>query len=93
VPRLIVTLSQDGGAPLGRGVWDDTRIALPDARPLRDVFTGAVRQPVPVDGAFTLEAAAIFDRFPVALLVPADPRDLPDPRELPGYPTSRPDIL
>jgi (1->4)-alpha-D-glucan 1-alpha-D-glucosylmutase len=78
VPRLIVTLSPNGGAPLGREVWDDTRIALADARPLRDVFTGAVRQPVPADGAFTLDAAAVFDRFPVALLVPADVPDLPD---------------
>ena len=72
VPRLIVTLTPDGGAPLGRGVWDDTRIALAGGRPLRDVFTGAVLQPVPADGGFTLDAAAIFERFPVALLVPAD---------------------
>jgi (1->4)-alpha-D-glucan 1-alpha-D-glucosylmutase len=72
VPRLIVTLSPDGGAPLGRGVWHDTRIALADAQPLRDIFTGAMLQPVPADGGFTLDAASIFERFPVALLIPAD---------------------
>jgi (1->4)-alpha-D-glucan 1-alpha-D-glucosylmutase len=72
VPRLIVTLSPNGGAPLGREVWDDTRIALPDARPLRDVFTGAVITPTPAEDGYALEAAAIFARFPVALLVPVD---------------------
>ncbi|HEX3645097.1 MAG TPA: malto-oligosyltrehalose synthase [Vicinamibacterales bacterium] len=79
VPRLIVTLTPDGGPPLGRGVWDDTRITLADARPLRDVFTGAVLQPVPSGGGFTLDAAAIFERFPVALLGPADAPAFPAP--------------
>jgi hypothetical protein len=60
-------------------VWDDTRITLADARPLRDVFTGAVLQPVPTGGAFTLDVAAIFERFPVALLSPAEAPAFPAP--------------
>jgi maltooligosyltrehalose synthase len=86
VPRLIVTLTPEGSAPLGTGVWGDTRIALADARPLRDVFTGAVLQPLPADGGFTLDAAAIFDRFPVALLIPADAPALALPAR-PALPT------
>jgi (1->4)-alpha-D-glucan 1-alpha-D-glucosylmutase len=72
VPRLVATLMPDGSTPLGRAVWTDTRIVLSEAQPLRDVFTGAVLQPTATDGGFTLEAAAIFERFPVALLIPAD---------------------
>jgi (1->4)-alpha-D-glucan 1-alpha-D-glucosylmutase len=70
VPRLVATLTSDGTPPLGRAAWTDTRIELPGAlrgRRYRDVFTGAT---VEADGA--LEAAAVFARFPVALLVPAD---------------------
>ena len=63
VPRLIVTLSPHGAAPLGREVWNDTRIVLPDARPLRDVFTGAVLQPIPADGAFTQPVKAGHNAF------------------------------
>jgi (1->4)-alpha-D-glucan 1-alpha-D-glucosylmutase len=83
VPRLIVTLTPDGSAPLGPSVWGDTQIALATARPLRNVFTGAVLQPVLGDSGFALDAAAVFDRFPVALLVPADDTE---PFTLPALP-------
>ena len=39
---------------------------------MRDVFTGAVLTPAPAGNGYALDAAAIFDRFPVALLVPVD---------------------
>jgi (1->4)-alpha-D-glucan 1-alpha-D-glucosylmutase len=88
VPRLIATLIPDGEAlPLGAGVWGDTRIDLPDGRAYRDVFTGARLQPAHDGPAFTLDAAAIFDRFPVALLVPDRPDrlDRPAPPALPAH--------
>ena len=58
----------------GQAVWGDTRIEVGDGRTFRDVFTGATLTPVQTDGVHTLPAAAIFERFPVALLVPSDPR-------------------
>src|SRR4051794_13164451 len=77
VPRLIGTLIPDGAAPpLGAAVWGDTSIAVDSARPLRDVFTGAVMTPVPSGDGHTLAAATIFERFPVALLVPSGSPDV-----------------
>ena len=73
VPRLIATLTPDGAAPLGPSVWGDTRITLADGRAVRDVFTGAVLTPAPAGNGYALDAAVIFERFPVALLVPVDP--------------------
>ena len=72
VPRLIATLTPDGRPPLGPSVWGDTRIASADRRALRDVFTGAAVMPVRAGSGYVLEAAAIFERFPVALLVAAN---------------------
>ena len=77
VPRLVATLIPDGAAPpLGAAVWGDTSIAVDSARPLRDVFTGATMTPVPSGDGHTLAAAAIFERFPVALLVPSGSPDV-----------------
>jgi len=77
VPRLIATLVPDAaGPPIGRPVWGDTKIDLPPAlrsstRRWQDAFTGAlVDAPVGSDPS-SLDAAAVFERFPVALLVPA----------------------
>jgi maltooligosyltrehalose synthase len=86
VPRLVATLTPDGSAPLGRAAWGDTRIVLSEAQPLHDVFTGAVLQPTATDGGFTLEAAAIFERFPVALLIPANDPAIPAPPAPPALP-------
>ena len=72
VPRLIATLTPDGAPPLGPSVWGDTRITLADGRAVRDVFTGAVLTPAPTGNGYALDAAVIFERFPVALLVPVD---------------------
>ena len=57
-------------APIGRSVWADTKLELPGRMEqkygrFRDVFTG--RSVCACEGA--LEAAAIFEKFPVALLV------------------------
>ena len=73
VPRLIATLTPDGGAPpLGRPVWGDTRIEIGDGRTFRGIFTGASVKPERSEGGYSLSAAAIFERFPVALLVPVN---------------------
>jgi (1->4)-alpha-D-glucan 1-alpha-D-glucosylmutase len=77
VPRLVAALTPDGAPPVGAAVWTDTRVELPEAlrgRRYRNVFTGAT-----IDGGDALAAAIVFDRFPVALLVPAgDPSDRDD---------------
>ncbi len=73
VPRLVAALAPDGAPALGRGVWADTRIELPpqvEARAFRDAFTGAVVEPDTVNGRRLLAAATVFERFPIALLLP-----------------------
>ena len=75
VPRLVASLLPDAtGAPTGDAVWSDTSIALArdghafGGRRYRNVFTDDV-----IDcGGDTLAAATVLQRFPVALLVPAD---------------------
>ena len=82
VPRLLGSLMPDAsGPPLGRAIWNDTRVELPPAVidpnaatcVLRDVFCGAALQAERIDGVWTLPAAALFERLPVSLLVPATP--------------------
>ena len=73
VPRLVASLAPDGAAPLGRGPWTDTRIELPAGlagATFRNVFTDATIKAEMSDGTWTMSAAALFERFPVALLVP-----------------------
>jgi (1->4)-alpha-D-glucan 1-alpha-D-glucosylmutase len=70
-PRLLVRLT--GGAlvkPLGSAIWQDSWLALPPGRALcyRNVFTDEVLKPVAREGCAGLPLAAIFARFPVALL-------------------------
>jgi (1->4)-alpha-D-glucan 1-alpha-D-glucosylmutase len=89
VPRLIATLTPDGRPPLGPAVWDDTSIAVGDGGTLRDVFTGAVLTPSRTESGYTLTAAAIFERFPVALLVPIDSGERPSPDSPPPAPPPR----
>jgi maltooligosyltrehalose synthase len=72
VPRLIATLTPDGRPPLGPEAWGDTHIHLADGQVLRDAFTGTELTPSLAGRGYTLAAAAIFERFPVALLMPAD---------------------
>ena len=78
VPRLIGSLIPDAASPpLGSAVWKDTKVELPAAAHLeteafRDVFTGTLVVPERTNGARTIAAATLFERFPVALLVPSN---------------------
>ena len=67
VPRLTVTLLSDPfTAPVGRDLWRDTRVLLPERidRPgWSNVFTG-----VPVVAEGGLRVGKALERFPVALL-------------------------
>jgi (1->4)-alpha-D-glucan 1-alpha-D-glucosylmutase len=75
VPRLIASLIPEAaGPPLGRAVWSDTRVALGDvsgSSRFRDVFTGETVEAQSIDGQLSLPLAAVFGRFPVAVLLPA----------------------
>jgi (1->4)-alpha-D-glucan 1-alpha-D-glucosylmutase len=78
VPRLIASLMPDGVTPpLGRAVWKDTRLDLWGVtdhgaiEAFRDVFTGAIVVPEQTATGWSIAAATLFQRFPVALLVPA----------------------
>ena len=79
VPRLFASLMPDAsGPPIGRAIWNGTRVELPLGRvdpnaALRDVFTGAELRAEQIDGRWTLPAAALFERLPVSLLVPSTP--------------------
>jgi len=69
VPRLIASLVPDAaGPPLGQAVWSDTRIAVPSGAPLRNVFTGDTATPARTGDVWTVSVAALFERFPVAVL-------------------------
>jgi (1->4)-alpha-D-glucan 1-alpha-D-glucosylmutase len=73
VPRLITRLvSRLDETPLGPEVWTDSILLLPEpfgSRPLRNLFTGEVVEPVEKNGRKTLPLAAVFANFPVALLL------------------------
>ena len=58
----------DGGSG-----WADTMLAIPgDARGRwRNVFTGAMLNPLERDGSAGLSAAHVFEAFPIALLTAA----------------------
>jgi (1->4)-alpha-D-glucan 1-alpha-D-glucosylmutase len=73
VPRLVASISPDGAPPLGRAVWADTHIELPAGVPgvtFCDAFTGATVSCDEAGGVRSLAAAALFERFPAALLIP-----------------------
>ncbi len=69
VPRLVAALTRDGAAPVG-GVWDDTRIAVPDEPPrcYRQLFTGSCAPVVEQDGRRWIRAADAFAEFPIAFM-------------------------
>ncbi len=79
VPRMIASLIPDAATPpLGPPVWADTRIELPrcslglsPTSTFRDVFTGETIEPERGEKTLTMPAAQVFERFPVALLVPS----------------------
>jgi (1->4)-alpha-D-glucan 1-alpha-D-glucosylmutase len=79
VPRLVARLTGAAARPpLGREVWEDTRILMPSVPPsaaLRHVFTGARVETHGAAGGRSVNAADLFDRIPIALLV--SERDAP----------------
>jgi (1->4)-alpha-D-glucan 1-alpha-D-glucosylmutase len=76
VPRLVAGLLADRATPpLGREVWGDTRIRVPDQgspwpTKFRDAVTGAILETRTDADGIWLDAAMLFERFPAALLVP-----------------------
>jgi (1->4)-alpha-D-glucan 1-alpha-D-glucosylmutase len=75
VPRLVGSLlNESPTAPIGAGVWQDTRVEVPAAPGnggFRNVFTGAEVPAAEKGGDIQLDAAVLFERFPIALLVPS----------------------
>ncbi|MDY6856301.1 MAG: malto-oligosyltrehalose synthase [Thermodesulfobacteriota bacterium] len=65
VPRFVTCLTDEGTAPLGRKVWADTSLCLPDVCPVLfyDAITGQV-----VSFDEKLFVGDIFNLFPVSLL-------------------------
>lgn len=65
-PRFFTSLVKEDEYPLGKSVWKDTRIIIPEGFPhlWSDAFTEAR-----VEGDGTLSAGEIFKSFPAALLV------------------------
>ena len=65
-PRFFSHLVQEGGFPLGRQVWQDTEVIMPDGAPAawRNVITGEV-----LSAGKTLSVGDILLSFPVALLM------------------------
>jgi (1->4)-alpha-D-glucan 1-alpha-D-glucosylmutase len=93
VPRLLASVIPEGAGPPIGSVWGDTRIDVSSAFAalnrqrgirLRDVFTGAILEP---DEARTIPVSKLFERFPVALLVPV-PSDDPSSPSRPSRPSS-----
>jgi len=72
VPRLVASLSANGVPPIGGAVWADTRVHLPErtATTFRHAFTGATIEAQAAGRGAVIPAAALFEDFPVALLVP-----------------------
>jgi (1->4)-alpha-D-glucan 1-alpha-D-glucosylmutase len=73
VPRLLARLiPAPGSLPLGREVWQDTRLALAGVGPhvrFRNVFTGELLAVDEKGGPVGLAVADVLAGFPVALLV------------------------
>jgi (1->4)-alpha-D-glucan 1-alpha-D-glucosylmutase len=69
VPRLLSRLPGPG-MPLGPGVWDEDAVILPGAatRGYRNLFTAETIESETREGQQTLSLAAVFSRFPVAML-------------------------
>lgn len=70
VPRLLARLI-GSETPLGPAVWGNDALvppAAPQSRTYRNVFTGEIVETVERDGRRVLPLAAVFARFPVAML-------------------------
>jgi (1->4)-alpha-D-glucan 1-alpha-D-glucosylmutase len=67
-PRFFTKLSGAGGLPIGKQVWDDDYILVPEDTPQNclNIFTGDI-----IEGRKSLPLAEVFGAFPVALLIPS----------------------
>ncbi len=65
-PRFLSHLVQEGDFPLGREVWQDTEVIMPDWSPLewRNVITSEV-----LSAGNALPVGDVLRSFPVALLM------------------------
>jgi (1->4)-alpha-D-glucan 1-alpha-D-glucosylmutase len=65
-PRLLTSLIKKGEYPLGRQIWGDTHIVLPEGFPSlwKDAITAQT-----LEGEKTLTIGEILKHFPVALLI------------------------
>lgn len=65
-PRLLTHLVKEGEPPIGRQVWDNTHIVLPENAPTswKDAITDQ-----PIRGDTTLPIGEVLSYFPVALLM------------------------
>ena len=70
VGRNLSNLTEPGTAPIGRGVWGDTTVELPDGLPStwRETLSG-----VEIDGAGGVAVAELFSMLPQAICVGAKP--------------------
>lgn len=66
VPLLLANLVQKGTPPLGKHIWADTAIVLPDNAP--QTWKGVFRKDESLKLEKTIPLATILDTFPVALL-------------------------
>ena len=70
VPRLVASLVPDAShPPIGREVWGDTRLTIPAGR-YQNALTGEILCAGCAGAAPSVDAAVLFARLPVALLVP-----------------------
>jgi (1->4)-alpha-D-glucan 1-alpha-D-glucosylmutase len=72
-PRLLTSVIASNELPLGRHVWQDTEVIMPEGAPSRwrNIFSGEI-----VSGYDSLMVGEILSRFPVALLLDADVKRL-----------------
>ncbi len=68
-PRLMTALVAEGELPMGREVWRDTRLVIPDQFPVH--CTNAITSRG-IESKGTVEIAEILEDFPVALLIGRD---------------------
>jgi (1->4)-alpha-D-glucan 1-alpha-D-glucosylmutase len=72
VPRLLASVIEEPGRPPVGGVWNDTRVEWPDGGAVfRDIFTDRTVDAGRGARDAGLMAGELFDRFPVALLIPS----------------------
>jgi (1->4)-alpha-D-glucan 1-alpha-D-glucosylmutase len=72
VPRFLTRLVKSlEKLPLGRDVWGDSRIVIPDeiaGDEFRNIFTGEITQTIQKDEQRVLSLSELFAHFPVAML-------------------------